>query len=327
MEHNTPKSILNFWREDIKIYPNGIARHRRGRVCSPLASSPAPRGNITRFTSHSSLRLRRALLDNTLSTRDYVNLGITLTLPWSVKADTDLVKMMDDYKIAFHRFQISFRRRFSTSASIYRHEIQKRGAPHSHIVLWLSRLDYNYIGRGRAATSGEFRAIVYGLWSRAVAGFSYDYSRLDHFARRGVLVDRLSDNIAMYRYISDHASKKKVSQLGYQGKQWGFINKPLFVTSPSVNLKFNRSSEYICFCRHISKVSRFFVGSGSKRKLSSRSMNRSVVFVKNRTSLNLYAAIKDGRVCSATDCQHALYNLAFTRLKKYRPSSAVIRNL
>lgn len=317
---NTPRSIFDFWREDIKLYPNGISRKRCPAVRNARQSSPSIRGSITRFSSHSALRLRRALLNNTLA-NGYVNLGITLTLPWKLSNDSDPAKVHTDYKIAFNRFCVAFRRRFGLSAAIFRHELQVRRAPHAHIVLWLSDLDHNYT----STTSGEFRAIIFGMWSRAVSGFDYNYSRLDYFARRGVLVDRLSDNIAMYRYISDHASKRKATQLGYLGKQWGYINRSVFVPTSSINLKFNRSQDYICFNRHISKCARFYVG--KNRKLSSRTMNRSVVFVKSRTVLNLYAAINSGRVCSVSDLQYYLYRQHFDRLKKFKSSSLIVRNL
>ena len=253
---------FQFWDEDIKLYPFGVSRKRRSGRAS-LPSSPSPRGQITTFSRHSSLRLRRALLE--LAPADpsqYVELGITLTVPWDVTGYS-YERIAEDYKIAFNRFSVAFRRRFPHSLVIFRHELQKRRAPHSHFVCWLSNIDFNFVHRGRSATFANFRAVVFAYWSRAVLGsdhsesFVYPVRRISGFHRYGIKVDVLQDSLSIFRYLADHASKHKKSQLGYKGKQWGFINRKLFVVSPHSQIEFKRENDFVCFFRHLSKVCRY----------------------------------------------------------------------
>lgn len=318
---NTSKNRISpfqFWDENIKIYPFGVSRRRvGGRVSESPRVSPSPRGRITYFSRHSALRLRRALVE--LSPADsscYMQLGLTVTVPWNVSGYSD-DRIMEDYKIAFNRFSVAFRRRFPNSLAIFRHELQKRRAPHSHFVLWLSRVDFEFVSRGRAATSGLFRALILGMWSKAVLGsdssscFVYPVKSLSGFNRRGIKIDVLSDSLSMFRYIADHASKHKKSQLGYKGKQWGFINKKLFVPSKSFQVQFGNEHQYISFFRHVSKVSRYVVDSGkATQRLSRRSSGKSVVFLSDRVSIPLGDAIVTGRVC----LQGELPQYAFIRL-------------
>lgn len=291
-------TVFDFWEHSVRVFPHGISRLKRSTLKSRCkTSSPSPRGEITSFSRHSSLRMRRALLSSDLRSSGYLNLGITLTLPFKVDDDSDFDMLHSDYKIAFNRFGVSFRRRFPNSACIFRHELQQRGAPHCHLVCWLSSVDFHLVKVGRYSTLSDFRSIVFDMWASSLVGFSWPVCRLSSFSRHGVKVDVLSDNIAMYRYISDHASKHKKSQLGYRGKQWGYINRRVFVPSPSLDLCFTRPSQMVCFNRHVSKCSRFFVGEGKNRRLSKRRDGRSVVFVDRSTVLNLHTAIVNGVVC------------------------------
>ena len=275
-----------------------------GRLRSAVDVSRSPRGKITTFSRHSSLRLRRALLENTPEDpSQFVELGLTLTVPWDVSGYSD-DRIAADYKIAFNRFSTAFRRRFPHSMAIFRHELQKRRAPHSHIVCWLSNIDFKFVSRGRSATASVFRAFILSLWSRAVLGsdssecFCYPVRKLRGFHRYGIKVDVLHDSLAMFRYLADHASKHKKSQLGYKGKQWGFIKRKLFVASPNCQICFDRESHFVSFFRHLSKVCRYRLPGES---LSRRSNNKSVIFVSDRVSIPLGDAVFSGRVCLQDD--------------------------
>lgn len=296
---------FQFWNEDIKLFPRGVSRKRvSGRLASSADVSRSPRGKITTFSRHSSLRLRRALLENAPEDpSQFVELGLTLTVPWDVAGYSD-ERIAADYKIAFNRFSTAFRRRFPHSLVIFRHELQKRRAPHSHFVCWLSNIDFNFVHRGRSATASDFRAIVFAFWSRAVLGsdhsesFVYPVRRVSGFHRYGIKVDVLNDSLSIFRYLADHASKHKKSQLGYKGKQWGFINRKLFVASPHCQICFDRENDFVCFFRHLSKVCRYRLSSDS---LSRRSNNKSVIFVSDRVSIPLGDSVLSGRVCLQDD--------------------------
>lgn len=291
--------VFDFWSNTIKIYPQGIDKRKRGgKVCSSALSKGSTRGKITRFSSHSALRLRRALLSSSVD--NSVNLGITLTLPWVF--DSSLPdSLLSDYRLAFDRFSKLFRRRFPNSAAIFRHELQRRGCPHCHLVVWLSRLDFNYVSFGRSSTSSSFAALIWSFWFRSLEGFNYSMKSLSGFVHHGVKIDLLSDSLSAYRYICDHSSKKKLCQLGYQGKQWGFLNRRVIVSLSPVIVEFSRPDHFILLNRHLCKVSRFFVGSGLSRHLSKSSSGRSVVFVRSKTVESCILAIREGRICSISD--------------------------
>ena len=44
-------------------------------------------------------------------------------------------------------------------------------------------------------------------------------------------LEPLDDLPALFRYVADHTSKHKQAQLGYHGKQWGYLNRHLLVCS------------------------------------------------------------------------------------------------
>lgn len=329
MKLNT-SAIFDHWEKVIKIYPNGLLQ-KRGGTRPPGVPAVAPgvvRGNITRFSRHSALRLRSALLTRSCDPSSRaVSVGITLTLPWILDFAFNQSILERDYRIAFDRFCKSIRRRFPSSAAIFRHELQRRRAPHCHIVFYLSRFDFDLRSRGRSANLSIFRDLVFSLWLRALDGsqpdypvssrFAYRYNQnIAAFAKRGVVVSYLSSNIASYRYICDHASKHKRSQLGYRGKQWGFINRALLVPEKPIDIDFTSPVERLNFVRHIGRVIRFRVpsfnakklhrSSGSKKplalpddvflcKLSKPLAGRSVVFVSSRTSKQLAEWIAGNR--------------------------------
>ena len=193
---------------------------------------------------------------------------------------------------------VSFARRFSGSVAIVRHELQRRGVPHCHIVLYLSDFDFHYVSRGRAATASEFRAIVFSLWLRSLKGFDYDLN-LSAFARRGIKVESLNSNLAIFRYLCDHSSKMKKSQLGFRGKQWTVINRHLLVSAAGTSIHFDDLHSKQVFFRHIGRVTRFFVPCKCVfgRKLSRPFGMRSVIFVDRLTSDRILTALRSGFIC------------------------------
>lgn len=291
--------VRDLWENDLSFYPEGILSRRRPSRLSSSSRTPSKRGEIRFFSRHSVLRLRKALLCNTLDNPFFTTLGLTLTLPWRVSVDSPEVyqKVVDDYKIAFNRFGVSFRRRFGASVAVFRHELQCRKVPHCHLVVYLSDFDFPVVARGRSATLGDFRSIVFSMWLNALKGFGYDV-KLSAFHKCGVKVQLLNGNIAMFRYLCDHVSKHKKSQLGYKGKQWGIINKSLFVPVKPVKYSFDSLDDKIVFYRHLGRCCRFFVPCSCifGRKLSSPVGRRSVIFVDRSTSDVIVSALKSRRI-------------------------------
>ena len=290
--------VKDLWENDLYLYPTGVlSRRRPTRLLGP--GKVSKRGSIRSFSRHSVLRLRKTLLSTTLDNPFFTCLGITLTLPWRVSVDSAEVyqKVVEDYKIAFNRWGVSFRRRFGASACVFRHELQRRKVPHCHMVCYLSDFDFPVVLKGRSASIGDFRSVVFSMWLNALNGFSYDV-KLSAFHKCGVKVQSLDGNLAMFRYLCDHASKHKRSQLGYQGKQWGIINKSLLVPIKPVSYSFDSLSDKVVFYRHLGRCCRFFVPKSCVfgRKLSSAFGRRSVVFIDRSTSDVIVKALKMRRI-------------------------------
>lgn len=301
--------------KSVKLYPHGVSFVREG--CSNYnnsrhARSPEqiikdkffnhkPRGKILGFSRHASLRLRRALVDRCSSFKGSC-VGITLTLPFkgdfSNKGDYKIISKA--YKIAFNRFCVSMRRRFNTSCGVFRHELQKRRAPHCHIVFFLSDLDFKLVFSGRCSNICDLRAIVFSYWCSALQGFSFE-ADLKGFVKHGIKLDRidLRDNIAVFRYLCDHASKHKREQLGYLGKQWGFINRALFVPSPSVDVSFRNDRQKNVFIRHVRKCCRYQVSAPCVfgRRLTKVGQLKGCYFLGAFTTRSIVRAIRLNLIC------------------------------
>lgn len=253
------------WQElpqkPIAVYPAGITIHRQGLHFVPKSEGRTKRGEITSFTAAARRRLRHALL--TLSVPDSIRLGITLTVPWIVD---DFGSLMDEWRDCVNRFCVSFRRAYPHSGLIYRVELQRRGAPHLHALMYISFSDIAAMpGDADLSAPSVVAAMLQKInidclvmWVRAVPNMHH--GNMGHFARRGVRVESLVSDIVMYRYICDHTSKAKQAQLGYKGKQWGIVGRANFRPSPvSVLPPFQDDGHQVRFMRLLRRVMRYRV--------------------------------------------------------------------
>ena len=244
---------------------------------------PARRSKIRSFSSHSRLRLRDALARYEMpGCKKY---GVCLTVPW---VDTDF-DVMAEYRACFNRFGVSFRRSFPGSAAIFRHELQVRKMPHCHFVLYLSLVD--------ALDEILLQDKIWQLWKKAVMVSGLHGGSECGFMRYGIKFEPLDDLPDMMRYLSDHTSKSKQAQLGYQGKQWGYINRSVLVLSAVPVYRFPDEKIKVQFVRHIQKMCRFRISIpiSSKRdyfkcfsfKRSSRRRLSSIYFADLSTTARL----------------------------------------
>lgn len=216
------------------------------------------RGKIQCFSSGAVRRLRQALFWSTLD--DSVCVGVTFTVPWK---DISRERILKEFQESWHRFQIVFRRKLPNSALIYRVELQRRGAPHIHAICWGKRCDI--LGSGLPdecfdAAAGWLQWLFTRLWTRVAIKFYEDDEQLIKAERHAVKVDWLnSENRgALYRYLCDHASKRKQAQLGYQGKQWGIIGRDNLEREKSDVLgDFDNFHQEAVFWRMIRKLTRY----------------------------------------------------------------------
>lgn len=246
----------------VNLYPSGC--HVPAETTNPTGKgSGVARGKITGFSDDSRRRLRMALLSMGL-TVPYFQYGATLTVPWSndwVKSNLDA--SLVEFRAAWHRFAVSFRRALPDCALIYRVELQQRRAPHIHAIIYTpaARADGADTPApvrgvpGAAAVPKWLFSHVLVLWIKAVPDLHG--GSLGGFARHGVKVQAIPDNGAMLRYMCDHASKSKQAQLGYEGKQWGIVNKSIMAKNPGEALHFPDEHSRVVFLRSLRRATAY----------------------------------------------------------------------
>lgn len=236
----------SLWLNTVSVYSNGV-RFNKSTTYYPKKGNITSRGQILGFSSHSRLRLRKSILENYLpNSKSY---GLTLTVPWFYK-DENLLEILELYRKVFHRFSVSFSRKYQNSSCIFRHELQQRKMPHTHIILYLSDKD-NQI-------PGLLLSNIKLIWFQSLSDTIEDCN-VTAFLKYGIKLDELQNKLNMYRYIADHTSKSKQAQLGYIGKQWGFINRKNFVSEKPLFIDFESDKQRVFFTRHIKKLCHFSV--------------------------------------------------------------------
>lgn len=257
--------------ESLSIYDNGVM-FSTGKVSCANKTPSVKRGGIKSFSYSSRLRLRSFLLCWHVPERE--RFCITLTLPWHMDSWSSV---MDDFKNVVHRFRVSWLRLFPGDGLVYRVELQRRGAPHLHIVAFHSECSLS-----------DLHDKYFLLWHRALQsdlrGGDYYY-----FYKHGVKVEAVKSNVAVIRYMCDHASKSKQAQLGYLGKQWGVLGRVNFRKNDSESFVFPREFD-IFLRRHLSKAVRFRVKSKCVFgfRLSHRRRLSKVVYVNGALVKRLY---------------------------------------
>lgn len=207
------------------------------------------RGNIKGFSASSRRRLKTALISYD-APQGWHRYGICFTVPGQVD------NWMDDWLATVERFRTALTRGMWNHAGIYRVELQTRGMPHIHAIMWTD------------APTWEFGAIeISSMWQKSLKGWVIDgKSCFDRFLH-GITVkwDEVTRDDSI-RYLFDHTTKSKQAQLGYTGKQWGFwCRKHLAQTWEGVPLKEN---QIIVLTRVVRRWSKTFYKRKNKGRLT-----------------------------------------------------------
>jgi hypothetical protein len=96
---------------------------------------------------------------------------------------------------------------------VWRAELQRRKTPHVHAVAWI-----------RPGRQGAFDNLLFrNGWLECVR------EQDDPESRRHAVEIRELQNHGWLVYLALHHGKHKREQLGWEGKQWGIVNRGLFV--------------------------------------------------------------------------------------------------
>lgn len=208
------------------------------------------RGDIKGFSRNSQSRLRVALSTARFKCKgECRRYGFTLTLPWAANAD--------EWREVWNAFSQRMVKQYADVGIVWRIELTTGKAArsgglrrcHVHAVVWLP-IDLDIMGkheplancdltddirniRASAHVRAVARAWVDAWWCRCPVQLSEAQMRYatscGERKGNGILVKWLGGSTdGVIHYLCDHASKHKEEQLGWQGRQWGIINRRNF---------------------------------------------------------------------------------------------------
>jgi hypothetical protein len=195
----------------------------------------ARRGYIETFSKQSAARLRRYLAQLE-GPAHFCFFAAALTVPGPPVTTDQFRRLWNAFRVRLIRL--------GNVALIWRIELQTRGQPHMHCVcwaedgpqvireLWLDTLGLlgpydgpaEIMSRGQAISEDE-EVVMY--WPGHVT--TTHRKMWPGAAEHAVKISGLGagSRTGLYRYIASHTSKSKQAQLGWKGRQWGFVNKRL----------------------------------------------------------------------------------------------------
>lgn len=228
----------------ISVFRSGVKATRECEYVAKLPDSQSSkRGRITGFSKASRRRLRDLILRT--SAYGFWRFGLCLTLPGElVENETDVFKRI------VNRFQTKFHRAFSSSFMICRVELQSRGAPHLHALVFL-RDDGDSRFSDWVGVAELWRSAVYCDWR-----FSSE-SSFRAFENHGVKFTDFKSKSAAIRYLVDDMSKHKQAQLGYKGKQWFVVNRRNLALESASDVL--RDRQAVVVARVFGKLRRYWI--------------------------------------------------------------------
>ena len=254
----TEKGEWRHRRESLTVFEHGIRRKIGGVQFVPNSEDRKPRGDISGFSRRATARLRESLLSTTLKGGECDWFGVTLTLPWDIEEWGE--EALEDFRRAWNHFGVSIKRLLPSVGWLFRVELQKRGAPHIHAIMyapfgsdWLpkawrtdNKMELKLQALKELLTSQWGNCVSFRTWTERAVVSGFD--------KRGVKVESIANHGAVMRYLLDHTSKRKQAQLGYRGKQWGYLNRKALSQDSGtlVNLPdraralFNRATARLC---------------------------------------------------------------------------------
>lgn len=191
-------------RSRLRIYPSGCEIQETVRPSRKPPDTDKTRGKITTFSARSSMRMREFLMTHEVP--KHSPYGITLT----DRADSGA----DD----FRRYLDLLGKRVKRLgwAIVWRIELhatgKKCGLPHLHGTFWAPN----------DLAPKDVRRWLVDTWLEII-GRTGDLACRRHAVRCKPL-----EGAGWFAYQAAHDTKHKEEQLGWQGKQWGVINRDAF---------------------------------------------------------------------------------------------------
>ena len=190
------------------------------------------RGDISGFSQSSRRRLIKKILRMESSR---LSEGRFLTLTYHNEWPED----REDLKDQLNALLQSFRRRWPSMRYIWRVELQKRGAPHFHLMIWRA-------GGHEWEAMDEMREWLVETWQR-ISGCTSEAH-----AQYGVDLQRLQSWRKATAYVSKYVAKStEIDSAPRLGRRWGASQS--LPTSPHLRLHMNERAGHVLrrLCRKL----------------------------------------------------------------------------
>lgn len=249
----------------VHIFESGI----QTEVSTTRHSSPPKnikRGKVSNWSKASRARLREFLLTHSAPG---VPIAITLTVPGSILSVEEWATFVKPFWLKIAKLQYP---------CVWRIELQQRKQPHYHVVLW-GEMDMAFrIQQEWFNAIGRLSPIEYTYST----GLVYTGDRLGMYGaiEHSVQISACGDNFERWwRYLCDHASKRKQAQLGWQGRHWGVVYRKGFQSLVPVSecLSERQWFKFIRVLRRLTRASVFRGSIGKSVWFSSPSTVKRIV--------------------------------------------------
>lgn len=197
---------------DVALYDKKVKHHR---------------GVLTgKYSSASFRRFRSFCLLHSVPNADLY--GVTLTVPGLH------VVSHDEFRNLWHN--ISRKLAKARIPVVWRVELQKRGMPHLHCVVFGSRTCVLSLMAFWFCELDKLFDYSLEWLSSGLIDSLYLSRRWFSGALSSVHVLALDGSHRAFRYLISHSSKGKIEQMGFRGRAWGVVCRDLFVEdSPSLD--------------------------------------------------------------------------------------------
>lgn len=266
----------------VRLFDKGYSLYQTFRPDDSRRAGGGKRGKLTGAISSASFRrLREFCITHDVPKADCW--GITLTVPGIQLLEAE------SFRKIHHKLVVWANNR--RVPLVWRVELQKRGQPHLHcvvftdvkMILWLFRMWFKWLDSLEPVLNAEF---VDDSKKKEVVEISRAYL---HGSCHAVELEKLGGDFRVWRYLVAHMSKSKQEQSGWCGRNWGVVCRELF--SPVAADGFYVSEKEFFMIRRW--VRRLTLGVPHTRK--GRRLNKLLEKVnkaKGRESLPFYSARK-----------------------------------
>ena len=198
----------------LKIHPDGFEWRPESLSTGeqPEQLKDAFRGEIKGFSAKASGRLRQWLVENWSAAPSCRN-------PFAVTLTARTAFSPSEWRSVVKRFRQTLSRKCPAWAWCWRVELQRRGTPHLHCILWAPAIEARML-----------YPQIRGWWLQATRETGDQASRQHAVKLRDIDGGQGSGWMV---YCAMHNSKANGAQLGWIGKQWGLWNVSAWAPRPA----------------------------------------------------------------------------------------------